>query len=61
MKNMLVMGLVIGLVSVGASGFFYFNETPVEKQARFISCLEQNLENTQNDCLVKILKVKHNG
>jgi hypothetical protein len=61
MKNILVMCFVIGFVSVGASGFFYFQETPVEKQARFISCLEQNLENTQNDCLVRILKVKNNG
>jgi hypothetical protein len=55
---MIISGIIVsafGVVMVATE------DSPVEKQAKFISCLEQNLENTQNDCLIRILKVKNNG
>jgi len=37
---------------------FPLEPTPVQMQANFISCLEQNLMNTQHDCFTRLVRQK---
>jgi len=59
MKYVIILSGLIVLVF--AVTIVSTEDSPAEKQAKFISCLEQNLENTKNDCMIKILKAQNNG
>jgi hypothetical protein len=55
----------ISIASVMLFGFgvalayaFPLEPTPVQIQANFISCLEENLMNTQHDCMSRLVRQK---
>ena len=48
---------VVGVFLVGVGAVLgYQPETPVQMQKNFIECLEQNLLNTQHDCMSKLVR-----
>lgn len=56
-KVMILIGSVLCVgFGVAIAYAFPLEPTPVQIQANFIACLEENLLNTQHDCMSKLVR-----
>lgn len=56
--KILVASVMLFGFGIALAYAFPLEPTPVQMQANFISCLEENLLNTQHDCFTRLVRKK---